>query len=56
MKIVLIAYKPKGANRYEIDGEVEIEKYGWHLIKIKYKDVEFTVDTQKLYKALKLLI
>ena len=56
MKVVLKTYRLKGSDGYEVESEVEIEKAGWHIIRIKYKDTEFSVDKQELYKALKLLM
>ena len=56
MKIILKTYKLKGSDGYKEEGEVEIEKCGWHIIKFRYRDIEFSVDKQELYKALKLLM
>ena len=42
---------------YKVEEEaVEIEKCGWHIIKFRYRDIEFSVDKQELYKVLKLLM
>ena len=55
MKVVLKTYRLKGSDGYEVEGEVQIEKVDWYIIRIKYNDTEFLVDKIELYKALKLL-